>query len=821
LGRCTIEIHEPWFSRGPSHPSDLPRNERCAGRQLEIRKAFLEFGERDARVLAEVGPALGTGRGRFVDRFYAHLLRFPETQALLADPATLERLRQAQARYFDRLFAGDYGLDYAEDRARVGAAYHRIGLEVQWYLGAYALYLRWLLPEVWRAAGGEWSRALPVLEAIIKVVFLDMGIAIETYHASEQRRIFDLKRQYERIFQSVPAGLLVVDPELKLVAANRSFLESCGCAREDLLRRSVSEVLGAAEVERPLRETLATGTPVSGLHFIARCPSSGASRPVRIAVTGIELAEEEEEEEALLLVVEDLSGEERLAALVRSSERRFEEVIEHATDGMVLMDRDGRLSYVNRSAEKMFGWPRAELIGKPLAVLIPERRRREWEEDLARSLAPGEGPVLGGVQPLEGLRRDGSVFPLECSVSVYREEGDVVVLAVLRDVTEQRALTANLMQVDRMVAVGTLAAGVAHELNNPLAYVITNLELLASELPEVFAAVHGAAAGQRLAELEHALAEAREGAERVRKIVRDLRVFSRAEEDRREPVALARVLESAVNMAWNELRHRARLVKDFGPTPLVEANESRLGQVFLNLLVNAAHAIPEGNVEANEIRLVARTDERGYAVVEVRDTGYGIPADVLPRIFDPFFTTKPVGQGTGLGLSICRNIVHGFGGTIDVRSTVDQGTVVCVTLPPARLDAVPAAPPEQRAVPPGRRGRILVVDDEPLVGGALRRVLEREHEAVAVTTGREALERLARERFDLVLCDLMMPEMTGMDFYAEVGRRFPDLAPRVVFLTGGAFTPRAREFLDRVPNERLEKPVDVQNLLALVRNLLR
>ena len=177
----------------------------------------------------------------------------------------------------------------------------------------------------------------------------------------------------------------------------------------------------------------------------------------------------------------------------------------------------------------------------------------------------------------------------------------------------------------------------------------------------------------------------------MRNIVRDLRVFARGDEEQSGPVALRRVLDSSINIAWNEIRHRARLVKDYGDTPMVEGNESRLGQVFLNLLLNAAHAIPEGETERNEIRVSTRTDGRGYAVVEIRDTGAGIPAEIRDRIFDPFFTTKPAGEGTGLGLWICSGILSALGGEISVDSDIGRRAASFrVTLPPVAMET-PAA----------------------------------------------------------------------------------------------------------------------------------
>jgi CheY-like chemotaxis protein len=312
--------------------------------------------------------------------------------------------------------------------------------------------------------------------------------------------------------------------------------------------------------------------------------------------------------------------------------------------------------------------------------------------------------------------------------------------------------------------------------------------------------------------------DARDGAERMRIIIRDLKMFSRVEEDRPGPVDLRPVLESCVNMAWNEIRHRARLVKELAVVPLVRGNEARLGQVFLNLLVNAAQAIPEGKANAHEIRVAVRAVPGDRVAVEVRDTGGGIRPEHRARIFDPFFTTKPPGVGTGLGLSICHSIVSGLGGEIQVESEVGKGSRFCVLLPVATEARPPR--PSARAAPPRPRGRILVVDDEPLVGTVIQRTLQQEHDITVVSSARAALETLDRSEFDLVLSDLLMPEMTGMDLYRVLSERDPRLARRMVFLTGGAFTPAARKFLDQEPVVCLEKPFDLETIrLVLARRL--
>jgi signal transduction histidine kinase len=400
---------------------------------------------------------------------------------------------------------------------------------------------------------------------------------------------------------------------------------------------------------------------------------------------------------------------------------------------------------------------------------------------------------------------------------------------------EQKQLREQLLISDRMASVGTLAAGVGHEINNPLAALMANLDFAAHDVARLARDVRaqtswtdgreaeGDAAewiATRLREIEEPLQDARESADRVRQIVRDLKIFSRSDEEKRGPVDVRRVLESSLRMAWNEIRHRARLVKDFGEVPAVEGNEARLGQVFLNLVVNAAQAMPEGRADRNEIRVVTRRGDEDRVIVEVRDTGSGIPESVLPRIFEPFFTTKPIGEGTGLGLAICHRIVTALGGQIAVESRVGSGTVFRVSFPAAKgAEEVPRPP---LAVTFARRGKILVVDDELLLGTAIRRMLAAEHEVLAVRSGRQAIGLVSRgERFDAILCDLLMPETTGMDLHAELLRLAPDQAERVIFMTGGAFTRRAREFLGQVRNPRIEKPFEMDSIRALIHGLLR
>ncbi|HEX7625068.1 MAG TPA: ATP-binding protein, partial [Anaeromyxobacteraceae bacterium] len=402
--------------------------------------------------------------------------------------------------------------------------------------------------------------------------------------------------------------------------------------------------------------------------------------------------------------------------------------------------------------------------------------------------------------------------------------GAVRIVGTCADITERRRMLARLQIADRMASVGTLAAGVAHEINNPLAYVMSNVGYaLEAMRAAAKASSEGratpASVAQVIAECGGALEEAESGAERVRNIVRDLKIFSRAEDDERTSVRLDRVLQAALNLADSEIRFRARLVTDLASTPPVHANESRLAQVFLNLLVNAAQAIPEGRAGDNEIFVGTRVGPTGRAIVEIRDTGCGIPAENRKRIFDPFFTTKPVGVGTGLGLAICHGIVTALGGDIEVESEVGRGSSFRISLPAATSPEAAAPRPSPRRAP--RRGRILVVDDEPLFCRSVERLLAPDHDVVSLSDPHEAIRLLqVGQRFDVILSDLAMPGMSGIELHAEVSRLASELGEGMLFVTGGAFTASAAEFLAQRPTQVLEKPLSADALRAAVADAL-
>ncbi|HWM87355.1 MAG TPA: response regulator, partial [Kofleriaceae bacterium] len=517
-------------------------------------------------------------------------------------------------------------------------------------------------------------------------------------------------------------------------------------------------------------------------------------------------------------LVQSLELESSFARLT-ASEQRYRTLTENAHDAIAILSADGVIREANRRMEELLGLPRDRIVGH----LIRDFAASDVEQRPADPL--GDSIPVGSMRtPAVELRRpDGTSVLVEFSSAMVEVGGERMVLAIGRDVTEQMRAQAQLMLSDRMASIGAMAAGVAHEINNPLAAVTANLDLAAMEISALSDRLRG---GADLRELADEIRDARTATEQVRNIVRDLKIFSRAEEDSRGPVDLHQVLDSSLRMAWNEIRHRAHVLKDFGAISSVMANESRLGQVFLNLIVNAAQAIPEGHANANQIRIRTRMRTRpgepDRVLVELEDTGAGIPPGIRHKLFDPFFTTKPAGVGTGLGLAICHRIVTGLGGEIAVASEVGKGTTFRILLPVADPADHVVSPPAARTSGNRRRGRILVVDDEKVVATTVKRVLGTDHEVKVLTSAQEALRRITGgERYDVILCDLMMPVMTGVELHYELARTAPDQAECMVFLTAGAFTPRARAFLDEVANPRLEKPFEVATLRALVQDRLR
>ena len=474
-----------------------------------------------------------------------------------------------------------------------------------------------------------------------------------------------------------------------------------------------------------------------------------------------------------------------------------------APDIIMMVDRTGTLQFINRALPP---WTTENVIGMSWLEFIPPFDRERLTAVFDEVLRSGGSTVVEQV----GYGANGVETWYSTHFGPVTQGGEITgVILIARDISEQRQSDAQLRVVDRLATVGTLAAGVAHGINNPLSAVVANLAIARR-------AVEDLTPSPTTTDLDAALREAGDAALRIGDVVADLAVFLRVEDDHVHPVDVRSILESTLRLAANEIRHRARLVKELGEVPPVTGNEGRLGQVFMNLIVNAAQAIPEGHADRNVIHVVTRIAADGKVEVEITDTGIGMSPEVVARLFTPFFTARQSGESAGLGLAISQRIVTALDGEIRVVSAPGAGSTFTVRLPAQAASVATRATP--RPTPPAmRRGRVLVIDDEPMITTVVRRVLKSHHDVVVEHAAKAALDRIAAgERFDAILCDLMMPELSGMDVHDELARIAPDQLERTTFMTGGAFTEHARQFVDRLGDRVIAKPFMPADLIAAV-----
>jgi PAS domain S-box-containing protein len=479
----------------------------------------------------------------------------------------------------------------------------------------------------------------------------------------------------------------------------------------------------------------------------------------------------------------------------------FRLLVEHAPDGIVV-SRNGIVLYANAAAARLLGHADAsDLVGKPMTFL--DRRQAEvMMHRIQQMAATGERLVP---REYPARRHDGTEMIAEIASTIIEYEGAPAVLAYARDVTERTRLRTQLAHADRLASLGIMAAGVAHEINNPL-----TIASLATDALE-----------RRATEAE-IVEQLHTGLHRIAAIVSDLRFFGRDDDDLPMPVDLTAVLGAAARMVAHEIRPRGTLVVTYGELPAIHGVMRRIEQVFVNLLLNAARAL--GDRTDGHITLSARVTDQ-HVVVSVTDDGVGIPEEMLELIFEPFFTTRGASGGSGLGLSICRDIVVRGGGNLVAKSVVGKGTTMEVTLPRTATSAAPRvdpAPPRTETSAPAASARVLVVDDEPLLVRTLVRMLARVGESrgftvVGETDSQRALALIVGEpAFDVVVCDVMMPGLTGIDLHERTAAQAPGREARFIFMTGGAYTARARDYLERTPNKRFSKPFDIDDLVEAI-----
>ncbi|HVY25926.1 MAG TPA: response regulator [Polyangiaceae bacterium] len=501
-------------------------------------------------------------------------------------------------------------------------------------------------------------------------------------------------------------------------------------------------------------------------------------------------------------------------------ERWFSTTLASVGDAVIATDAEERITFMNAVAEAATGWSKEDALKRPLREVfkVVSAENEPAGRLVARALRNGFRAELPAGSQL--MDRAGTSHDVDDSIApIIDAQGRLLgSVVVFRDITDKRRLEERVALAERLASVSTMAAGMAHEINNPLAAAVGNLEFAQQRLDELGeeVKVQGLPSwvSQALSEANDALRDAQSASSRVQSIVRDLKKFSRAEEPATTPVDLPDIIDAALTITRHLVTVGTSIRTRLGTTPLVVANEGRLTQVFANLLANAIQA---GDPLRHSVDIFSGTDDVGRAFVEISDAGRGIGPEDLPRIFEPFFTTKGSGHGLGLGLSICQSAISALGGEISVESQLGKGTKFRVVLPAASEPSLP--PPAPSAPPPvQRRARVLVIDDEEIVGRTVERILMRQHDVRLETDPRQALSLLARERFDVVLCDVTMPNVSGRQVYETVLAGNAELAKRIVFLTGGALSDELEEFLAGLGNVVIHKPFSVDKLLAIVQS---
>ncbi len=505
-----------------------------------------------------------------------------------------------------------------------------------------------------------------------------------------------------------------------------------------------------------------------------------------------------------ITVIRDISARKRAEQRQFDSESKFRLLAETSPAAILIMQAESTL-YANRAAATLTGYGRGELLGMPFTKLVgPESTAAFYWRIIAAE--GGEQRTERHELKLRGT--DGREIWVDYMAARIEYEGAPAVLGTALDISERKrneALNRRLIHSDRLAAIGQLSAGVAHEINNPAAFVMANLTSLSGVVDRIEQS-DGRVSGAQLLEVRDMLRDGLEGIERIHSLTKNLKTFARIERDDVELVDVNEVLSGACAIVADEIRDRARLLKQLGAVPRLAADPGKLSQVFINLLMNAAQAIEAGSEDQHEICCTSAYQDGGIRVT-VADTGCGMPESVRSRIFEPFFTTRSRDKGTGLGLTLCADIVRRHSGEIRVKSDPGKGSVFEVLLPIETGLVFSKRPQPPSESPNHKRARVLVIDDEEILLKAYRRMLSTNHDVVVARGGENALELLrADTNFDVVLCDLMMPDVDGKGVYEALNALSPGLAKRTIFCSGGAYSSRLGDFVASLPNVTLDKP---------------
>lgn len=515
-------------------------------------------------------------------------------------------------------------------------------------------------------------------------------------------------------------------------------------------------------------------------------------------------------------VVEIALSKHDMERRIRQREKWLSTSLQAVGDAVIAVNKTGEITFMNAAAESITGYVQKDVEGKKLIDVMPlinEKTRELVQTPVIRILK--EKKILN-LPANTSLITQQSERPIEKSTAIIDDAGDLsgAVIVFRSEEGDRERLSHQVAMADRLTSLGTLVSGVAHEINNPLGVIVANATFVTDELEK-----NGITSEASLKEMVESMKDIQLASERIRKIVSDLKFFSQPQTEVLKPVDIHELLEWALRLTNNQVRHCGHLKKNFNSKSTVSCSELRLGQVFVNIIVNATQSMDANEFENNQLE-VSTFDLNDYVVIDIKDTGCGMSPQVIKRIFDPFFTTKPAGVGTGLGLSISRGIVNSMEGSIEVSSVVGKGSAFRIQLPRS-VDQHIGSESEKSTHLKVRRSKVLVVDDEPLLLKLIYRTLSDEHDVVVKESSLEALHFIrTNPNFDIILCDLMMPEMNGMELFDKVTDYFPEMSRRFAFMTGGAFTDAANRFITNLENKKLDKPFTPASLKIFVKQFL-
>jgi PAS domain S-box-containing protein len=640
--------------------------------------------------------------------------------------------------------------------------------------------------------------------------------AVETFEdltefKMTEKKLMESEKRYRVLFEESPAIMLVIDPEsAEIIGANGAAISFYGYSRQELIGKPMTEIIAqpSEQVFQMLREVAQGPHYVHLRHRLA----SGELRDVALSRGPINL----DDKTYLFSVIQDVTAHKVAEEALREGEYKLEAITSTTADAIILIDEKGDVCYWNFAAEKMFGYDISEMMGQNLNIIIPQQYREAHRKGFTNFVSTGHGPMVGKIYEVSALRKDGSEFPVELSISGLLLKGNWHSAGVVRDITGRKNMEIQLHQAQKMEALGTFAGGIAHDFNNMLTVIIGHGTILTMKMAKDDPLVH---------DVQQVLA----AADRAANLTQSLLAFSRKTPIKRKPVNLNNIVGRIEKLLARLLRENIEFKTSLADEELIiMADSAQLEQVLMNLATNAQDAIPNGgrvaistdaaNLDLEFIQVHGYGTPGRYAVLSFSDTGFGMNEETAQRIFEPFFTTKEVSKGTGLGLAIVYGIVQQHDGYINCYSEPGIGTTFRIYLPLARTvseEELEASEPS----PTGGTETILVAEDDIAVRSLNRQLLETfGYKVIEAVDGEDAIAKFIENKAEirLVVLDVVMPQKNGKEACEEIKRILPEMK----FLFTSGYASDIFEYREITSINFISKPILPTILLNKIREIL-